>query len=164
MDGSGRVRGVSGETVRDLRVVLEDLELLWEREVHVDASVIVSPSQLRVLYVLERAPGLNLRELGEEVGSAPSALSRLCARLEAMGFVRRLPSAQSGREIELHLTGHAQAHLADLRERRELALARVLDAVPPSRLKPLVEGVGALQATLNARLRGSGSRWGIRSA
>jgi DNA-binding MarR family transcriptional regulator len=164
MDGSARNRGVPGETVRDLRAVLEDLELLWEREVNVDAPVVVSPSQLRVLYVLEREPGLNLRELGSMIGSAPSALSRLCARLEAMGFVRRLPSTQSGREIELHLTGHATAYLVELRERRERALARALDSVPPARFRPLAEGVAALRLSLNARLGAPGGGWGIRSA
>jgi DNA-binding MarR family transcriptional regulator len=153
-----------GETVRDLRVVLEDLELLWEREVSVDSPVVVSPSQLRVLYVLERDPGLNLRELGSVIGSAPSALSRLCARLEAMGFVRRLQSTQSGREIELHLTGHATAYLAELRERRERALARVLDSVPSARRRPLVEGVAVLRLSLNARVRELGGGWGVRSA
>lgn len=164
MDADARRQGVSGETVRELRVVLEGLELLWEREVAVDSPVVVSPSQLRVLYALEGAPGMNLRELGEAIGSAPSALSRLCARLEAMGFVRRLPSAQSGREIELHLTGHAEAYLAELREQRERALARVLDSVPAARFKVLAEGVTALRLSLNAGLGDSGGDWGFRSA
>ena len=164
MDGSAKRREESGEAVRDLRLVLEDLELLWEREVNVDSSVVVSPSQLRVLYVLERAPGMNLRELGEAIGSASSPLSRLCARLEAMGFVRRLPSAQSGREIELHLTAHAKSYLAELRERRERALAQVLESVPPARFKPLVEGVRALRLTLTAGSPAPDGGWGMRSA
>lgn len=164
MDGVAGSRDRSGETARDLRAVLEDLELLWEREVSVDSPVVVSVSQLRVLYVLERTPGLNLRELGEAIGSAPSALSRLCARLEAMGFVRRAPSAVSGREIELHLTGHATAYLAKLREERERALAQLLESVPAPRFKPLTEGVAALRTTLNNHLRVSGGGFEIRSA
>jgi DNA-binding MarR family transcriptional regulator len=111
MDPSTQPRGsrAPDEAVRELRAVLEAVKLLWEQADDAEAPVIVSASQLRVLCALERGPGLNLRELGESIGSAPSALSRLCARLEAMGFVRRSPSTQSGREIELYLTHHADS-------------------------------------------------------
>jgi DNA-binding MarR family transcriptional regulator len=144
---------------------MEAVELLWEQADDAEASVIVSASQLRVLGALERGPGLNLRELGESIGSAPSALSRLCARLEAMGFVRRSPSAQSGREIELYLTHHAEAYLLQLRERREAALALVLDTLPASRIKALSEGLVALRSALDARVYdGQSSDRGLRSA
>lgn len=154
----------SGKAARDLRLVMENLELLWDREDAGDSSVVISPSQLRVLGALERAPGLNLRELGEVIGSAPSALSRLCARLEAMGFVRRLPSSQSGREIELHVTHRATTCLRELRERREHALAAVLESVPPTGYKPLAEGLAALRLALDARLRPPVEELDMRSA
>lgn len=167
MDPSARPRGPRApeEAVRELRAVMEAVELLWEHADDADAPVIVSASQLRVLGALERRPGLNLRELGESIGSAPSALSRLCARLEAMGFVRRSPSAQSGREIELYLTHHAEAYLLQLRERREAALALVLDTLPASRIKALSEGLVALRSALDARVYdGQSSDRGLRSA
>jgi DNA-binding MarR family transcriptional regulator len=167
MDPSARPRSPRApeEAVRELRAVMEAVELLWEQADDAEASVIVSASQLRVLGALERGPGLNLRELGESIGSAPSALSRLCARLEAMGFVRRSPSAQSGREIELYLTHHAEAYLLQLRERREAALALVLDTLPASRIKALSEGLVALRSALDARVYdGQSSDRGLRSA
>ena len=133
-------------------MVVEELQLLWERGEAADAAVIVSASQLRVLRALERKPGLSLRELGEVVGSAPSALSRLCARLEAMGFVRRMPSAQSGREIELYLSRQAAEYLRQVSEQRERVLATVLDALPPEGAATLAEGVAALQLVLEAHL------------
>lgn len=166
MDDSGERAGarVSAGTVRDLRLVMEGLEQLWERESAADPSVVVSPSQLRVLRALERSPGLSLRELGEVIGSASSALSRLCARLEAMGFVRRLPSEQSGREIELYLTHHAVSYVLDLREQRERTLASVLESVPPAGAKSLVKGLAALRVTVDARLGEPDDGMGIRSA
>ncbi|WP_051452148.1 MarR family winged helix-turn-helix transcriptional regulator [Actinospica robiniae] len=141
--------------VSDLRVAVEELQLLWERDESADAAVIVSASQLRVLRALERKPGSSLRELGEMVGSAPSALSRLCARLEAMGFVRRTPSPQSGREIELHLRRPATTYLRQVSESRERALAALLEAMPPGAVTPLAEGVAALALVLDAHLRPS---------
>ncbi|MBR7835765.1 MarR family transcriptional regulator [Actinospica durhamensis] len=146
-----------GDTVTELRRVVEEVHLLWDRSEDAESMVVVSASQLRVLWVLERTPGLNLRELGEAVGSAPSALSRLCARLEAMGFVRRLPSAQSGREIELHLTHQAAVYLSERRERREQVLAALLDAMPPERIGPLADGVAALRPILDALLEAQGA-------
>lgn len=154
MDDSARrpgSRAPDGAADR-LRVVVEELQLLWERGEAADAAVIVSASQLRVLRALERKPGLSLRELGEVVGSAPSALSRLCARLEAMGFVRRMPSAQSGREIELYLSRQAAEYLRQVSEQRERVLATVLDALPPEEAATLAEGVAALQLVLEAQL------------
>jgi DNA-binding MarR family transcriptional regulator len=139
--------------VGDLRVVVEELQLLWEREEGAEGAVLVSASQLRVLRALERNPGSSLRELGEMVGSAPSALSRLCARLEAMGFVRRAPSPQSGREIELHLSRPATTYLRQVSEHRERVLATLLEAMPPDAAAQLAEAVPVLGVILEARLR-----------
>lgn len=139
----------SGEVVRVLCAVMEDVALLWEREAHARSSVLISPAQLRVLYALERSAGSNLRDLARAVGSAPSPLSRLCARLEAMGFIERLPNPRSRREIQLHLTPRADAHLGELRDRREGALAEVLDGLPPAPRKAVNEGVEALRLALD---------------
>ncbi|MGX6739207.1 MarR family transcriptional regulator [Streptomyces xantholiticus] len=51
----------------------------------------VPSSQLRVMYSLERDEGINLRRLGQLLGAAPSSASRLCDRLETLGFVKRTP-------------------------------------------------------------------------
>ena len=164
-DDTRRARSpASGTAVGELRAVMEQVSLLWEREGADESAVVVSASQLRVLGALERTPGLNLRELGAAVGSAASPLSRLCARLEAMGLVRRAPSAQSGREIELHLTRHATAHLQQLRERRERALAALLETMPPSAVASLAEGLAGLHLALDAHLHPPGDAPAIRSA
>jgi DNA-binding MarR family transcriptional regulator len=168
-DGVPQPSRLPGALVRDLRVVMEELESVLGRADESGASgIAVSASQLRVLLALERTSGLNLRELGEAVGSAPSALSRLCARLEAMGFVQRLPSAQSGREIELQLTPHASGYLQELRARRERALALVLESVSPAGIKALGAGLPALHVALaghaEARASGADEDWAPRSA
>ncbi|MEU6389267.1 MarR family transcriptional regulator [Streptomyces sp. NPDC046939] len=136
------------EAVRALCAVMERLESLWERERHSHSSYVVSASQLRVLYELERTDGVNLRELGAALRSAPSPLSRLCTRLEVMGFIRRVPSPQSGREIELHLTPQARSYLDELRQGRARALSTVLTAIPRSQRRPLAESADVLRRAL----------------
>ncbi len=69
--------------------IIELLEVLWEQGRNATARAPVSPRQLRVMYCVDRDEGMNLRALGEALGSAPSSVSRLCDRLEAIGFVAR---------------------------------------------------------------------------
>ncbi|MFC4611281.1 MarR family transcriptional regulator [Streptomyces maoxianensis] len=136
------------ETARAAREVIELLEVLWERGKDMASSTPVSPSQLRVLYSLDREDGINLRTLGELLGSAAPSVSRLCDRLEALGFVQRLPSPVSRRELELHLTSSGKAYLRDLRAQRQEALQAVIAAMTPSERKALLKGLGGFQGAL----------------
>ncbi|MFH8791715.1 MarR family winged helix-turn-helix transcriptional regulator [Streptomyces sp. NPDC017941] len=152
------------DAARTLRVVLESLESLWERERQNHTSHLVSASQLRVLYVLDTSDGVNLRDLGEALDSAPSALSRLCTRLEAMGFVRRTPSPQSGREIELHLTRRATDYLTELRQGRERALASVVDTMTPAQRESLMASAEILRRAVHRHSAGPADGLPARSA
>lgn len=123
------------------REVIELLEVLWEHGRDSVSPAPVSSSQLRVLYVLERADGINLRTLGGLLGAAPPSVSRLCDRLQALGFVERAQSRVSRRELTLRLTGAGRAYLADLRDRREEALTAVIAHMTGPARARLVEGL-----------------------
>lgn len=131
------------ETAEAACDVIEVLEVLWERS-RDTASTPVSPSQLRVLYALEREEGINLRTLGELLGSTPPSMSRLCDRLKGLGLVERSPSPVSRRELELRLTADGKAYLRELRESRELELTAALDAMPAARREDLLKGLKGL--------------------
>ncbi|MCP3822235.1 MarR family transcriptional regulator [Streptomyces sp. A3M-1-3] len=135
----------SRDAARAAGEVIELLEVLWERGRDAVSSHPVSPSQLRVLYSLDREEGINLRTLGELLGSAPPSVSRLCDRLEALGFVERAPSPVSRRELELRLTGRGKTYLRELRARREEALLTAIAAMTPTARKALVEGLTGFQ-------------------
>ncbi|MCM2577081.1 MarR family winged helix-turn-helix transcriptional regulator [Streptomyces meridianus] len=130
--------------------VIELLEVLWERGRDAVSSSPVSASQLRVLYSLDRDEGINLRTLGEILGSAPSSVSRLCDRLQAIGFVERAQSPFSRRELELKLTGRGRAYLAELRARREAAMCTAIAAMPPAQREALVEGLKGFRTAVEA--------------
>ncbi|MYR94070.1 MarR family transcriptional regulator [Streptomyces sp. SID4937] len=131
-----------------MRGVIELLEVYWTRVPDGFSPVTVSAPQLRVLYVIERREGINLRQLGVELEAAPSSVSRLCDRLEAVGFVRRSSSTASRREVELRLTPQGRAHLDRLRVRREERLAAVLARASPASRARLMEAVEAIRAAL----------------
>lgn len=121
--------------------VVELLEVLWEQGRNSVPTKPVSPSQLRVLHIVHQEDGINLRGLGELLGSAPPSVSRLCERLEAIGYLERRPSPVSRRELELHLTRRAEAYLRELRARREKALLAVLDRMPATERRRLENGL-----------------------
>lgn len=135
----------SGDEARAAREVIELLEVLWEAGREAATTAPVSPSQLRVMYILDRDNGINLRTLGEELGSAPSSVSRLCDRLHALGYLERTLSRSSRREVQLSLSPRGSDYLRDLRARREETLGRTLAAMPPDAVEALGRGLAAFR-------------------
>ncbi|MFG3345798.1 MarR family winged helix-turn-helix transcriptional regulator [Streptomyces sp. NPDC048018] len=136
------------QTTEAARELIELLEVLWERGRDMVSPTPVSASQLRVLYSVDREEGISLRTLGELLGSAPPSVSRMCDRLEALGFVQRLPSPVSRRQLELHLTARGKAYLRDLRAQREEALLAVIAAMSPTSRKALLRGLTGFHEAL----------------
>ncbi|MFB7406981.1 MULTISPECIES: MarR family winged helix-turn-helix transcriptional regulator [unclassified Streptomyces] len=133
------------------RELIELLEVLWERGRDMVSATPVSASQLRVLYSLDREEGISLRTLGDLLGSAPPSVSRMCDRLEALGFVQRLPSPVSRRQLELHLTVQGKAYLLELRAQREQALLAVIADMSPRSRKALLRGLTGFHEALEQR-------------
>ena len=117
---------------------------MWERSKDVSTAPL-SVSQLRVMFVLETSEGANLRALGEALDAAPSSVSRLCDRLQAVGFLERSLSATSRREVELALSERGRTYLRDLRERRREHLRVAVDALPASARSSLATGLRQLR-------------------
>lgn len=139
----------------ELVELVELLDVLWERGKDAAPSAPVSASQLRVLYSLDGDEGMNLRTLGELLGSTAPSVSRLCDRLEAQGFLRRLPSRFSRREVELRLTGRGKTYLYDLRAQRENALLAMIATMTPSARTALLRGLTCFRGALDeARIAG----------
>ncbi|MBE2999332.1 MarR family transcriptional regulator [Nocardiopsis sp. HNM0947] len=132
------------QTARAASAVTEVIEVLWGRGREVATSP-VSPSQLKVLFILEDEDGVNLRTVTERLGSTPPSVSRLCDRLEAVGFVNRTASPSSRRELRLWLTDEGRSFLHDLRGRREKELHTVIARMPPRKRAMLLEGLTAFQ-------------------
>ncbi|MEU3146526.1 MULTISPECIES: MarR family transcriptional regulator [unclassified Streptomyces] len=130
--------------VPEVGQVLELLEIAWERGRGVLGTAPLSAAQTRVMFTIEREPGINLSTLGRRLSAAAPSVTRLCDRLQAAGFLRRTPRPQDRREMQLDLTDAGIAHLHGLRQRREEALRQAMSRMTPDAQHALATGLGAL--------------------
>lgn len=126
--------------------LLETLEVLWGRANEMPGGAPVSPPQLRALTVIESWEGINLRDLGEALGSTPPSVSRLCDRLEAAGLLQRSRGTLNRREVELRLSRRGQEVLAQMRAWRAREIKTVLSRLPATQLDALSQSLQAFSA------------------
>lgn len=105
----------------------------------------VSPTQLRVLRWLRANPTTNVNGLAEALGVGASSASRLCDRLEALGYLRRNNDPRDRREVRLIVTTAAGTLLDELSDRRRQALERVLAAMPAAVRQDLVRSLAGFE-------------------
>ncbi|MET7290277.1 MarR family transcriptional regulator [Streptomyces sp. NPDC005573] len=139
---------------------VELLEVLWGRA----STAPASPSQMRVLLMLEHQDGINLRTLADSLASTPPSTSRLCDRLVAAGFVERVISPADRREVRLHLSDRGRAFLDDLRERRERELQAVLELMPAAKRTALLEGLESFCDTAASQIHDTAADAGDQTA
>lgn len=80
--------------------------------------------------------------LADELGVAPSSVTRLGDRLVAKSMVERSLSAESRREVEIAVTEQGAALVGAVTRARRREIAKIVRAIPVSRRSALV---GALQ-------------------
>ncbi|MGV9451587.1 MarR family winged helix-turn-helix transcriptional regulator [Streptomyces sp. NPDC003635] len=143
--GDGQA-GERGDELRSLASAIsdavDDLANLWS-EAAQQASLRLSPHQLRALRVLESEPGLNLTALAEGMEIGLPTASRLCDRLEAAGLVERALHPRKRREVQLSLTGQGRQVLGEVASQRAQALVAVLAAMTPAEREALSRGMRA---------------------
>ncbi|MFF8957404.1 MarR family transcriptional regulator [Streptomyces sp. NPDC014894] len=128
----------------DIGQVLELLEIAWERGRGTLSTAPLSAAQTRVMYIIEREPGINASTLGRRLSAAAPSVTRLCDRLQAAGFLRRTPRPEDRREMRLELTDTGAAHLHGIRHRREQALHQAMSRMTPGAQHALATGLSAL--------------------
>ena len=122
---------------------------------------IVPPAQLRVLSIIAGNRHTNMSRLAEALDVVPSSASRLCDRLEAAGLLRRVPDPRDRREVQLMLTPSARRLLDQIRERRQAALAHVLERMSPAARSDLLR---SLQSFAEAAEPGASGEQNLRTA
>src|SRR6201995_3039482 len=86
----GGSREVPGPLVAAIEEAASFLSAIWNRET---AELPTSAAQLHVLLIVERHRDINLSGLASQLSALVSCPSRLCDRLEAAGFLRRVHGA-----------------------------------------------------------------------
>ncbi|MFD3580468.1 MarR family winged helix-turn-helix transcriptional regulator [Streptomyces sp. NPDC058644] len=123
----------------------EALVAVWSHAAQAVSPYLSAP-QLQALLIARRRPSINLRGLAEAVGAAPSAVSRLCDRLEAAGFLRREAAPTSRREIGLVLTPRGHEMIDTLFARRAELFDHVMTHMPADSRQELLRGLRAFSA------------------
>ena len=103
----------------------------------------VTLPQLRVLVLIASRGTMNLNALAEAMDVHASNASRSCDRLVAAGLLRRTESPLDRRNLVLELTDEGQALIEGLVQHRREAITEVLDRVPQSRRRALVNAMQA---------------------
>ncbi|MFJ4713630.1 MarR family winged helix-turn-helix transcriptional regulator [Streptomyces sp. NPDC088785] len=138
----------------DTAAAVDLLVALWTRTARTTGTPQLSALQLHALHAVRTRPGLNLGALAGTIGTAPSAASRLCDRLEAAGMIRREPPPTNRRRIGLILTRRGQDALDAVSARRERLLREVLDRMPADTRAQLLSGLRAFATASYAAERG----------
>jgi DNA-binding MarR family transcriptional regulator len=81
-----------------------------------DGVVPPSPAQAGVLFALAQADGQTMGELATTLDLAPSAMSGLVQRMEALGWVARHADEHDGRTLRVWLLPAGQAQLPALKK------------------------------------------------
>jgi DNA-binding MarR family transcriptional regulator len=134
---------------RDLAVALHDIAWLLPRKFDPWAEVGLDElpaSELEVMRLLVRAPGLSVGEVALELGLQPSNASATIRALVARGLLERRQDERDGRISRLAPTAGAQA----IRRQREEAWGVLLRArlrhLQPEDAATLLEAADALRA------------------
>ncbi|MEV5764841.1 MarR family winged helix-turn-helix transcriptional regulator [Micromonospora sp. NPDC052213] len=124
---------VTDETVDQLSGALGDLHRVLRRAASQRAGRVALPdAQVEVLRLVQRQPGVGVREAAERLGTAPNTVSTLVGELTSAGLLHRDRDPVNRRTVRLELTDAARERIAAYgRHRRDLlgaALAGLDDA------------------------------------
>jgi DNA-binding MarR family transcriptional regulator len=91
----------------------------------------VTRAQWKVLFRLERQPGLRQIELADMLDIEPITLSRIVDRLEEAGLVERVADPADRRAWRLHVTAKAQPLIEKLRGVADEMIAEAFAGIDP---------------------------------
>ncbi len=105
----------------------------------------VTRAQWKLLFRLERNPGLRQIELADMLDIEPITLSRIVDRLEEAGHVERVADPADRRAWRLHVTRKAQPLIEKLRGIANEMTAHAFEGVSPEHLKIAREVLGRVR-------------------
>ena len=113
--------------------------------------------EVYLMQLLVRTPGMRLVQLAEALRVPRFAATRMLARLEADGLLRREGSAEDRRAVHVHLTDAGHAKIRQIEDYNYAPIARQAGGVPEPRPQQLREAIARLPALLGLE-DGDGAR------
>lgn len=118
-------RALLGVVARSLSGVLQEISL----------------PQFRVLVILSTHERLRIGRLAEQLHMNRSTFSRVIDRMTSKGWVRRVPSSDSRREVLVEITDSGAAIVSEVTERRRQEIARILERMPVHDQRELMDAL-----------------------
>jgi DNA-binding MarR family transcriptional regulator len=101
----------------------------------------MSVAQAATLQVLHLEGPMRLGALSRRLGIAPSTLTRNVERIEARGWVERVPDPVDGRALEMHLTTDGRTRARALEDQNQQFARYLLAELPPERRERVLAGL-----------------------
>jgi DNA-binding MarR family transcriptional regulator len=108
-----------------------------------DVADDVTLPQYRALVVLCGRGPVSMSGLADELGAAPSTVTRLCDRLVRKGLATRTHPPESRREVVAVVTEQGRDLVDQVTKRRRREIARIVEHVPAQRRAPMVRALRA---------------------
>ncbi|WP_219413046.1 MarR family winged helix-turn-helix transcriptional regulator [Pseudonocardia nigra] len=130
------------EDVARLRIALARISRMLDRQSRGDS---LTRTQTSVLGTVARLGPVRISELAEIEGVNPTMLSRIVAKLEDAGLLRRRPDPADGRAALVEVTDAGAAEHRRLRTERTQLLTARLTAMPEAHAAELLAALPALE-------------------
>ncbi|HTP18075.1 MAG TPA: MarR family transcriptional regulator [Solirubrobacteraceae bacterium] len=139
---------MEGQTPIDLAVVLHDLAWLLPRTIgrEREPGHVLPASELEIMRLLVRRPGLSVNEAAAELRLAAANVSTALRALAARGLLERRRDPADGRVVRLYPTAAALAHRSDQELAWGNALAQALAALPRADAKRALAATPSLRS------------------
>lgn len=129
-------RGLLGVVARSLAPALED----------------VTVPQFRLIVLVTALGPTRSGDLADRLAVGPSTLTRIVDRLVADGWVERLPSTESRREVLVGTTDQGRALVADVMERRRTEIVGLLASLSDEDRASVFAGAAVLRRAMHEPL------------
>lgn len=104
----------------------------------------ITGRQVSLMALIDRSPGVQLKQLAVEEGISPPSLSGHIDRLERAGYIERARSQVDRRSVGLVLTAAGARILERVRDGRTAWLAERLGTLDPGELAVVAAAIGPL--------------------
>ena len=110
----------------------------------VEKEIGISGAQLFVLQQLLEAPARSVNDLAERTSTHQSSVSTVVSRLVDRGLVRREPSADDGRRMEISITDRGRRLVESAPLTAQTRMQRAMRRLEPGQVSALAESLEAL--------------------
>jgi DNA-binding MarR family transcriptional regulator len=115
----------------------------------VEKQIGISGAQLFVLQQLDQAPARSVNELADRTSTHQSSVSTVVSRLVERGLVKRAPSAEDGRRMEISITDRGRKLIATAPRTVQMRMQDAMRRMRPDQVHALADGLDALVRTGN---------------